>query len=436
MKLIRRGLAALLAAAVLTSSAFAAPVCSSWFIAELSALSEAGMLPAAFNDADLTQPITRQEVCQMAMAFWGSQYEIPAAEAVFYDTDDPDVSACAALGLVSGYGDGNFGPADPLSRQQLFCIAAQLLQLLGVEWAGDPALLDAFYDRYELAGWATDAAALLLSLDVIEGSNGLLSPLETLTREQTLAGALARSGSRPHRNRSGLDFSIRLSNRNRRSRNPRRRSTPGTSPAMRATRTSTSASSALPTPPSTRPRRRPPRTWSPSPSRSGTSTTSTSRCRPPGRWWSTRPLPTSSWPSSRRFTTALSAFPSTRWAATPGAATAGASTTGALPSTSTRMRIIMSTTVCLPSAPTGCRAKILLHPGGRRRGPRLRQIRLRLGRKRLAEQPGLHALLLFRRVIRANRYQKALRAIGRLHAAPFDTHTNPQNAFSSWSCSV
>lgn len=187
MKLIRRGLATLLAAALLTGSAFAAPVCSSWFIAELSALSEAGMLPAAFNDADLTQPITRQEVCQMAMAFWGSQYEIPAAEAVFYDTDDPDVSACAALGLVSGYGDGNFGPADPLSRQQLFCIAAQLLQLLGVEWAGDPALLDAFYDRYELAGWATDAAALLLSLDVIEGSNGLLSPLETLTREQTLA---------------------------------------------------------------------------------------------------------------------------------------------------------------------------------------------------------------------------------------------------------
>ncbi|MDR3207571.1 MAG: S-layer homology domain-containing protein [Oscillospiraceae bacterium] len=54
----------------------------------------------------------------------------PPARAAFPDISDPQVAAAAAmlqsLGLVSGYGDGNYHPDDPLTRAQ-FCKIAVLL---------------------------------------------------------------------------------------------------------------------------------------------------------------------------------------------------------------------------------------------------------------------------------------------------------------------
>lgn len=189
MKRFCRLITGLLLAAVLMQPVLSAPRCSDWFISELSELSAAALLPSSLNDADLTQPTTRLELCQMAAAFWQALYgSLPSGgTSPFIDVDDPAVTACYQLGLVGGYGEGIFAPNDPLTRQQMFCVVYQMMQCMGAAPQGDMALLSGYADGALVAEWAQLPAAALLAQGIVHGSDGLLLPEQTLTREQTLA---------------------------------------------------------------------------------------------------------------------------------------------------------------------------------------------------------------------------------------------------------
>ena len=109
------------------------------------------------------------------------------ATSPFTDTDQAEVLYCYQLGLVDGYGGGLFGPQDPLTRQQMFCILAAMLQSCGVDTTVDMNILSDYADGWSASDWALPATALMLQLDIAAGTGGWIQPTGLLTREQALA---------------------------------------------------------------------------------------------------------------------------------------------------------------------------------------------------------------------------------------------------------
>lgn len=100
-------------------------------------------------------------------------------------TDDLDALCWAYdLGLVSGRGDGTFGGADSISRQELAVMLYRCVKLSGkTAPAGD---LSAFPDADSVADWAEDAMAWAVGQGLLRGgSDGKLSPRADVTRAET-----------------------------------------------------------------------------------------------------------------------------------------------------------------------------------------------------------------------------------------------------------
>jgi hypothetical protein len=88
-------------------------------------------------------------------------------------------------GIAFGDDGNNFHPRDPVSRQDAFTFTYRALELLGIQYdAGTDEDLEGFPDADMVADYAVIATATLVRLGIVEGSNGLLIPENTLTRAQ------------------------------------------------------------------------------------------------------------------------------------------------------------------------------------------------------------------------------------------------------------
>ena len=131
MKLKTRIIPLLLAAVLLLGTiptAFAADVCtgySSWFEPSLREMQELGLLPDSFKGMDLSEDISRGEMCELAVQaleqITGYSIE-PERTDYFSDTSKDYIVKAYELGIVEGYPDGTFRPNEPLSRQEFFQI--------------------------------------------------------------------------------------------------------------------------------------------------------------------------------------------------------------------------------------------------------------------------------------------------------------------------
>lgn len=84
-------------------------------------------------------------------------------------------------GIISGYGDGTFGPADPVTREQLVF----LLWNYHGSPAADAASLAGFRDADQLGAWAREAMAWAVSAGMVSGKgNGILDPKGAATRAE------------------------------------------------------------------------------------------------------------------------------------------------------------------------------------------------------------------------------------------------------------
>lgn len=91
------------------------------------------------------------------------------------------VAWAAENGIVSGYGNGNFGPDDNITREQL---AVMLWR-----YAGSPAMAGSelsFADAGEVSSWALDAMRWATKKGIINGKGGgILDPAGAATRAET-----------------------------------------------------------------------------------------------------------------------------------------------------------------------------------------------------------------------------------------------------------
>lgn len=131
------------------------------------------------------QTITRGEFCALAVRFYecftGQEVE---GRVAFNDTEDVNVEKAAALGVVSGVGNGRFSPDAPLNREQAALILANLAKSLDSPLPQSPA---AFGDVATISPWAQAAVGQVQGAKIMNGVGGnLFAPRNTYTREQSV----------------------------------------------------------------------------------------------------------------------------------------------------------------------------------------------------------------------------------------------------------
>jgi uncharacterized membrane protein YgcG len=97
------------------------------------------------------------------------------------------VKWASANGLVNGYGDGQFGPDDVITREQMATILVRFMQYLDVdiEPRGEAA---SFRDADEISGFAGEAVERMNRYGIIKGTgDGALAPKKTATRAEVAA---------------------------------------------------------------------------------------------------------------------------------------------------------------------------------------------------------------------------------------------------------
>lgn len=115
----------------------------------------------------------------------------PYGDEPSFDDVDPGAYFADALAWASAEGiadaaeDCLFFPLEPLTRQDAFTFTYRALRFLGAaDENGTAEDLEGFPDAGDLAGYAVVPTATLVKLGVVEGMDGVLSPLSTMTRAQ------------------------------------------------------------------------------------------------------------------------------------------------------------------------------------------------------------------------------------------------------------
>ena len=97
------------------------------------------------------------------------------------------VAWAAAKDIVNGYGNGKFGPNDPVTREQLAAILYRYTAYKGESTAAVSGNLNRFTDAASVSNYAVDAMNWAVGEGLINGSGDKLMPKSNATRAQVAA---------------------------------------------------------------------------------------------------------------------------------------------------------------------------------------------------------------------------------------------------------
>jgi len=153
-----------------------------WYYGAVRYVTENGMM-SGFGNGNFgpTDKMTRAEIAQALYNYEGKPET--ALSDVFTDVEDTTwyvkaVSWAAEKGIIGGYGNGTFGPKDPITREQLAAILWR--------YSGSPeaeGTLQNFPDGDKASGYAVPALCWAVEQGVMKGNGGgFLNPTGEATR--------------------------------------------------------------------------------------------------------------------------------------------------------------------------------------------------------------------------------------------------------------
>ena len=186
-------IAFLLLLSLLPITAFAVPA-SSWALDEVTVFIENGLLPQRLSGRDFRHPVNRESFCILIMHAYPLMTQTPVfiqgySQAPFTDTNEHDITWAYQRGIVSGTGQGRFTPNRIITRGEIARMFHNLLITLGIvtaEHISDVHVLHRFDDADDIPWWAVESVALLVEMDVMQGTGSNFLPKQTATFEQAM----------------------------------------------------------------------------------------------------------------------------------------------------------------------------------------------------------------------------------------------------------
>ncbi len=102
----------------------------------------------------------------------------------YYDA----VSIACEYGIISGYGNGKFGPNDKLTREQAMSMVSRAMKITGLESGitdGEMStIFEKFSDAATASNYAKESIALCIKNGIISGINSTIAPKNYITRAE------------------------------------------------------------------------------------------------------------------------------------------------------------------------------------------------------------------------------------------------------------
>lgn len=167
---------------------------SAWAKEMVESAKAAGMVPALTGDPAYTDAITREQFAELAVqtvfACTGEKTQA-AASGTFTDTQSEVILQAYAAKIVSGVGNGQFGPKTTSNREQIATMIANTISYLesksGVDLTPNAGSVAAFSDQSQVSSWAVGPMGLLAANGIMGGTSATtLSPKSPCTVEQSI----------------------------------------------------------------------------------------------------------------------------------------------------------------------------------------------------------------------------------------------------------
>jgi len=105
----------------------------------------------------------------------------------FSDTQNEDVLKAYKMSIVNGYGNGKFGPANPVTREQIDVMLIKAMENAKVTLDNNGASSIVFKDHDQVSSWAMESVQLAYHNKIMNGVAELtIAPKNNTTREQAL----------------------------------------------------------------------------------------------------------------------------------------------------------------------------------------------------------------------------------------------------------
>lgn len=169
----------------------------------MDAAIQAALVPGDLQGAYRSN-ITREEFCRLMVilverktGMAASAYAQSKGKSItdpFTDTDNADILAAHALGIVNGTSATTFNPGGSITRREAASMLARTAGVLDITTSKGQS----FHDESDIASWAREGVNFISGLtDPVTGNavmggtgNGNFSPLAPYTREQAYLTAL------------------------------------------------------------------------------------------------------------------------------------------------------------------------------------------------------------------------------------------------------
>ncbi len=167
---------------------------SGWALTEVTAAIEEGLIPE-YIQKDWTSPITRGQVSEMFIRLLekatGKSVDAIIAEkgatieeGKFEDTNDANVYAANALGIINGTSSSKFSPNGTLKRAQIAALINRVAKVVGIETGGYTHSFEDITDNY---AWVNAELGWPSTVGIINGvSSTRFNPGGDLTTEQAI----------------------------------------------------------------------------------------------------------------------------------------------------------------------------------------------------------------------------------------------------------
>ncbi|MBE7023661.1 MAG: S-layer homology domain-containing protein [Clostridia bacterium] len=156
-----------------------------WSTTALLNAVENGLLSGSGGKILPSDNLTRAQMATIMVRACGATGDADISE--FTDVTPNDwfygsMSKAVAMGAFNGSG-GMLNPESPISRQEAFVVLSRVFGL-AINTKVDTSILNQFTDVADIAQWAANDVAAIVSLGYVGGNGGMLNPNANITRAE------------------------------------------------------------------------------------------------------------------------------------------------------------------------------------------------------------------------------------------------------------